>query len=419
MGAVLATLIQEAQPGDKTGLLPEFDTVFVFLAFIAGLFPLLLKSFTGIFFIMLPILYCAVRMERVWPVLTRNWALLLLPGFALASTAWSAVPATTAYYATQFLLTVVVALMIGSGTERCAMLTGMFAAFFLQGLVTFVLGIDKGGLIFFGGTADTPFIGFAGSKNTTADMASLGVLTAVAMLAQAFSSRRIVPACLSILLIAIDTLIVASARSAGANAAASVAILALLAWTASRVLPVAARTTIFIGSLMIAAAAAATRNIWYEPIFQQFLAVSGKESDLTGRSYIWSRAELFVQQNPMLGRGYAGFWRVGDLEAEAIWEKMYVANRTGFNFHNSVYEILVHLGYVGLALFSVVFLFAALTLFLKVMRVPTHLGALFCALIVYDGLRFQFESLPMGIFAHNTLFLYAAFGFAFRPGIGR
>jgi exopolysaccharide production protein ExoQ len=244
-------------------------------------------------------------------------------------------------------------------------------------------------------------------------MGSLGVFTAVAMLARAISTRRFVAACLSILLIAIDVLVVASARSAGANAAASVAVLVLLAWTMSRILPVVARTTIFIGSLLVATLAAVTRNIWYDAIFQEFLAASGKDSDLTGRTYIWSRAELFVHQNPMLGRGYAAFWRVGDLEAEAIWEKMFVANRIGFNFHNSIYEILVHLGYVGLILFGAVFIFAAARLFLKVMRAPTHLGILFCTLIVYDGLRFQFESLPLGIFAHNTLFLYAALGFGF------
>ena len=39
---------------------------------------------------------------------------------------------------------------------------------------------------------------------------------------------------------------------------------------------------------------------------------------------------------------------------------------------------------------------------------PRPVTIVFCGLIAYDALRFTFESLPLGVFAHNTLFLYAA-----------
>ena len=387
--------------------LPYFDSLFVGAAMLAGLFPLVLGPATGVSFIVLPALYCYFRVDRVWPLLGRVWPVLLLPAYALLSALWSPYPGTSAYYGIQFLLTVWLATMIGAGTDPEDALRGLFGAFLIHGTLTFLTGVMEHQLVLFGG-GERPFVGIAGSKNATADMACLGVITASGMLGSAIVRGHLVSGTFALALIAMNALIIISAHSAGAFAAIAVAIVVLLSLALMRYLPRGGRAGLMVLAAVFAGLASATRSIWYKPLFEQFLAVSGKDDQLTGRGYLWGRAQVLIDQHPALGRGFASFWRPGELEAEAIWENMFIANRTGFNFHNSIYEILVYFGYAGLALFTVIFALFILLLLVREIMEPRPMTIVFCGLIAYDALRFTFESLPLGVFAHNTLFLYAA-----------
>jgi exopolysaccharide production protein ExoQ len=86
------------------------------------------------------------------------------------------------------------------------------------------------------------------------------------------------------------------------------------------------------------------------------LGLFGKDSTLTGRTYLWEQGWNAAQRAPMLGVGYAAYWVQGFAEAERLWNEFYITTRTGFHFHNTYIEALVELGFVGATLVSLVIL---------------------------------------------------------------
>jgi exopolysaccharide production protein ExoQ len=76
----------------------------------------------------------------------------------------------------------------------------------------------------------------------------------------------------------------------------------------------------------------------------------GKDSTLTGRTYLWQKAEDDIAERPIQGVGYRAFWRIGNPRAEQLWYEFYVPAGPGFNFHNEYLEMLVELGIIGLVL---------------------------------------------------------------------
>jgi exopolysaccharide production protein ExoQ len=86
------------------------------------------------------------------------------------------------------------------------------------------------------------------------------------------------------------------------------------------------------------------------------LGLFGKDSTLTGRTYLWEQGWNAVQKSPILGVGYAAYWVQGFAEAERLWNEFYITTRTGFHFHNTYIEALVELGFVGATLVSLIVL---------------------------------------------------------------
>ena len=72
-----------------------------------------------------------------------------------------------------------------------------------------------------------------------------------------------------------------------------------------------------------------------------------KDATLTGRTYLWQFAGRLTAERPWMGHGYGAFWRLGNLDAEALWRWGGIANRGGFNFHNAYIEMGVDLGFLG------------------------------------------------------------------------
>ena len=90
--------------------------------------------------------------------------------------------------------------------------------------------------------------------------------------------------------------------------------------------------------------------------FDLLLAAFGKDSTLTGRTYLWSQGWAAAAQAPFFGVGYQAYWVQGFSEAERLWEEFYIGSRSGFHFHNTFIEVAVELGLVGVALITTVML---------------------------------------------------------------
>ncbi len=72
----------------------------------------------------------------------------------------------------------------------------------------------------------------------------------------------------------------------------------------------------------------------------------GKERTLTGRSVLWDFAMGLIDQRPLLGTGFDGFWDGRDGSHSSYIQ--HVFGQDIKNFHNSYLDIAVQLGLVGL-----------------------------------------------------------------------
>lgn len=113
------------------------------------------------------------------------------------------------------------------------------------------------------------------------------------------------------------------------------------------------------------------------------LGIFGKDSTLTGRTYLWQQGIEAIRDNPILGTGYQGYWVPGFADAERLWDDFFITARSGFHFHNTFIEVTVETGLVGLALLCMIMLinvFGHLSAMLSRNRDPA--STLLCALSV-------------------------------------
>ncbi len=86
------------------------------------------------------------------------------------------------------------------------------------------------------------------------------------------------------------------------------------------------------------------------------LGVFGKDSTLTGRTYLWQQGIAIAQQSPYFGIGYQGFWVPGFADAERLWDDFGITGKSGFHFHNTYIETTVETGIAGVLLLIFVLL---------------------------------------------------------------
>jgi exopolysaccharide production protein ExoQ len=89
------------------------------------------------------------------------------------------------------------------------------------------------------------------------------------------------------------------------------------------------------------------------------LGLFGKDSTLTGRTYLWQQGFEAALKNPFFGVGYQAYWVQGFSEAERLWDEFYIPTRAGFHFHETYIETAVETGIVGLVM-MVAMLFTSL-----------------------------------------------------------
>lgn len=89
-------------------------------------------------------------------------------------------------------------------------------------------------------------------------------------------------------------------------------------------------------------------------VYEKILQALGKDSTLTGRTYLWGIAERVMDEHPLTGVGANGFWRPEYGITDSIAKYFDYEKYIGFSFHNSYYENGVMYGYPGF--FATIFL---------------------------------------------------------------
>lgn len=80
------------------------------------------------------------------------------------------------------------------------------------------------------------------------------------------------------------------------------------------------------------------------------LKAINRDPTLTGRTELWSAVADMISDRPLLGYGYASFWREEQGPSLAVWRRVHWAAP---NAHNGFLELALDLGYIGVGIFAI------------------------------------------------------------------
>ncbi|RJG46400.1 MULTISPECIES: O-antigen ligase [unclassified Mesorhizobium] len=266
--------------------------------------------------------------------------------FACLSVFWSAAPSVTMRASLQYMTHIVCALIVARTMNIRTLSMGMLAGVCMVVLYSLAFG----GYNYDSMDGNFSFVGAFSSKNQLGFYCSVGIYFAFAAIF-ILRERGIWR------LLALGTLVLAG--------------YALLAsQSATSIIATAGTLAVVIGLSLLLLFAPRTRKMFFlvgliAAIGLAFAAINlggldlllgafGKDTTLTGRTYLWGEGIAAWRLSPYFGVGYQAYWVQGFSEAERLWEEFYIASRSGFHFHNTYIELLVELGVVGLFLLAVV-----------------------------------------------------------------
>lgn len=268
--------------------------------------------------------------------------------FACLSVFWSAAPSLTARTAVQYLSHVVCALIamriidVRTLSRGAVLGTGLVLVYSLLFGVYHLDPLDGG----------YSFVGAFASKNQLGFYASLGVYFAFAAVFLLGERRHWLVLSGGVALLATYALVASQSATSVLTTAAIVAV--ALGVRFLQALRPASRRNLFLAGLILAIAGAfAFLNAGGADLV---LGAFGKDSTLTGRTYLWQQGVEAARANLFFGIGYQAYWVQGFSEAERLWEEFFIGSRSGFHFHNTFIETVVETGLLGLALLCLVLL---------------------------------------------------------------
>lgn len=388
---------------------PIIDIAIVAVPLAALLFNLIIGPLTVVLIIASVAAYGLLRHERAIPLLLSTWPLILLPLFCIASVLWSQAPTATLRYGTLYLVTVLVALIIGGGTPRLSAIKAAQIAF--SGYLICSILFGRWTVWLDGSYA---FAGLAGSKNAAGDIAGIGLLISTVTLSWAFPKRAMAWAALAGITLPVAGYCLIFAKSTGAILATCLALACLVAWIFSRRLAVNIRVLIFAVCIIGAIVVLITTPLWMDQVFTTVLESSGKDRTLTGRTDLWRVADQYIAANPWLGLGYSAFWVPENPDALKLWRLLGIPIGNPFNFHNTPRSIAVELGILGVLAFAVLWGFCTLRLLWRTMLQPDYASIFFCAILLFVAPRVYFELLGFTNMHMATILLFGAFACSLR-----
>ena len=282
--------------------------------------------------------------KHVWLSRPGDYFLVLaFIAFVLASTLWSPAPAGTMRGALQLLTHLGCAVIAARVVDGGALTRGMM----IGTLVVVLYSLAFGRFAYDVMDESYTFVGAFGSKNQLALFCSLGIYFSLALIMTGAGSRLSLVA--SVIVVAVLGAALVASRSATSTISLIIAAVTLIFLLAALRIRPRTRTALllFLLPCFIFAVAVAFQLGAMDTV----LAAFGKDSTLTGRTYLWSQGIAAGNGSPAAGTGYQAYWLQGSSEAERLWEEFYIENRFGFHFHNTYIEVFVELGYIGLSIY--------------------------------------------------------------------
>lgn len=327
-------------------------------------------------------------------------ALFALPVLAVASALWSEQPAASLRHGLQLGITVFAAVLVARRTPGPALIGATFCALLLAGLLSLLsnrwapVGFNQG----------WAFIGIFGSKNEMAVIASL-----LAVGAAAATTDRRQPGIVrlaGVFGLVLAALLLRSSQSLGAVASTLAAGTLFAGLTLIGRLRLHWRALAAAVVLLAAVPALAAGDSFDRTADAVLVQKLGKNWTFTGRTYLWQRAEDYIERKPVLGHGFQAFWRRGSLEAEGLWRYADITSRQGFNFHNQYVEVLVELGWVGLVVLVATLAAVVACFAVRLLARPTPTAVFAASGFLLLLSRTPMESITLVQFSVPTFFLF-------------
>ncbi|HUY67852.1 MAG TPA: O-antigen ligase [Alphaproteobacteria bacterium] len=259
--------------------------------------------------------------------------------YSLMSVLWSQYPTITARAGLEFLSMLACTFIMARLVDGRSLRRGLIAGVVIVMAATLIDG-HYGGDPF---TKVYALIGLFGSKNQVGFFAEIGIYAA--LLSLFGGDRRAEKFLFALPALALCAACLALSRSATSAISLAAMIFAALGTVFLARLSPRRRVPVFIAgaiALLIAAGVAAYMG---EQI--ALLHMMGKDSTLTGRTYLWAQGAAIGLKDPMLGHGFYAFWVPGEPDAERLWYHFGIYNRSGFHFHDTFIHSFVDLGIVG------------------------------------------------------------------------
>ena len=341
-----------------------------------------------------------------WPRRCLEWVqscrlLWLLPGFATISALWSIEPSLSFKLGIEFMVFTGVAIVAGRAQTQHSLISSLMCAL-LVGVVLSALSRTTAPV---GTTGEIALIGIFGSKNNLACFTCLSMLSSLSVLSNPRQPSRL--RLLALFGLVLDPAMLIKAHSLGALLAGGGAMAAELGFVVIAQLPRRQRNLLLALLGILAAAAAGLVLLALQQGFDlsSLLAAAGKDTSLTGRTFLWSRARDMIAMRPVLGVGYQAFWVQGHIEAEGLWRFAQIESRSGFHFHNLYFETAVELGEVGAGLLAISLFATSVAAFRAGLERPGADTAFLCALVVFFAIRVGVELDFLDPFSPGSLLL--------------
>jgi exopolysaccharide production protein ExoQ len=272
--------------------------------------------------------------------------------FCFLSVFWSPAPGISLRTAIQYLTHIVCALIAMRTLSVATLTRGAISGCAVVLLYSLLFGVYHFDPL--DGTYS--FVGAFASKNQLGFYASLGLFFAYAgIMVMRLGGLWLVAGGGTALLSAYSLFASQSATSVLTTVLilAVLAGLQLLGWLA----PTARKLLFAAGLVILVVGANAALGLG---AMDAVLGIFGKDSTLTGRTYLWQQGIEAARLSPVIGAGYQGYWVQGFPEAERLWEEFYIGSRSGFHFHNTYIETMVETGIIGTVLLCMVLLSSVL-----------------------------------------------------------
>jgi exopolysaccharide production protein ExoQ len=352
---------------------------------------------------------CVIREPGRSLEAVRNAGLVwLFVALCFLSWFWSPVPDFTLRGALQVTLTVGAALVFARAVKPSALLSATMGAILIASVASLLdppMAWNAGALA---------MVGIFGSKNAFGSSQALLIMTCawIALDAQRSLMARVV----ALLGIAIGFSLLIAARSVDSTAVALGAVGCAyfafrLHWFPARWRPFILCMVILLVSFLLVFALLLTSDL-----FGEGLHFFGKDPTLSGRTVLWDRAAKLIEDNPILGTGFQGFWIEGNAYAEELWAR-FQPGRTGYNFHNLWFEMGVQFGYPGIILVFAIVAGTTLAVLRWVLRSPTPSSCFFLSYVIYADIPTLVESELLGQFSIPTMLLIITRVYARRSQI--